>query len=419
MQKKPVQGRGAGSRERRLFRRRVISVSIISVIVLAAAAICFLLMSPSFNITNVICEGNENISNAALLETASVQSGHSIFLTSLREARVRVENLEYVSSAKLERRLPSTICIKVTEEQPCAYFSIGSQLALTDADGVVLDVVSSTLSADEIVSLKAPPEEEAEPSPTAEPEASEEPDDRIWGYDDDGDPIYKVGGGHYEFDDDGNRFFVDDSAAESAAPEQSPEATAAPQTLTDVKYDELPKTSEGTLVYPVPVVTGINLSSFKKGNKVKSGETEKLDTALSIIAALKNSNMIRQATKIDVENLSDIRVYIESRLEILFGSAEEIDYKIKFVSSVINEKLSKYEHAILDFRDSKLYVRSDDPTPLRTGSPSPSPEPSGSAEGEDPDSESESESESKSNSEDEAETLNEEGDLSHSAKSEE
>lgn len=404
MQKKLGLGKSAGARERSMFRRRVISVTVISVIVLAAATLCFLLMSPSFNITNVICEGNENISNAALLETASVQSGHNIFLTSLREAKSRVENLEYVSSAKLERRLPSTVCITVTEEQPSAYFSIGSQLALTDADGVVLDVVSSTLSAEEIVNLKIPKDEEPEPSPTAEPVASEEPDDKIWGYDDDGDPIYKVNGGHYEFDDDGNRFFVDDSAAESAAPEESPEAEAQPQTLTEIKYDELPKTSEGILIYPAPVVTGINLSSFKKGNKVKSGETEKLDTTLGIVAALKHSNMIRQTTKIDVENLSDIRIYIESRLEILFGSAEDIDYKVKFVASVINENLSKYEHAVLDFRDSKLYVRSDDPTPLRKSSPPPSAEPSDDADEEDEDSESTSEYDDDSGDESEEES---------------
>jgi len=74
-----------------------------------------------------------------------------------------------------------------------------------------------------------------------------------------------------------------------------------------------------------------------------------------------------------IRDSSDIKVYIESRLEIMFGSTDNIDYKVKFVSTVINENISKYEHAVLDFRGSKLYVRSSDSTPVRRTSPSPSP----------------------------------------------
>ncbi len=373
MPKKKATYGNAQARRRRMLIRRIISVTIISLFVLAAATVCFLLLSPSFDINRVTCEGNDNISETALLDTAAVPVGGNIFLTPLGDAKKRVENMEYVTDVKLERRLPTTICIVVTEKQPSAYFSVGQQLALTNSDGRVLEVISSPTAAEEIVSSKVIKEEEPEPSASPEKEEEESAeDDKIWGYDDDGDPIYKVNGGHYEFDEDGNRFFVDDSAA-SPSPDAEPSASPLAAEYADVKFDELPRTSDGTLIYNAPVVSGVNISSFKQGDKIKSGEEDKLSAALDIISSLENASMLSRATQIDVENLSDIKVYIESRLEIMFGNTDNIDYKVKFVSTVINENISKYEHAVLDFRGSKLYVRSSDSAPVRRTSPSPSP----------------------------------------------
>ncbi len=193
----------AKRRQRRLFVRRIISASILGIIVLAAASLCFLLMAPTFNIQNVVCEGNDNISSEALIKTAAVQTGKNIFLTGLGEAKDNVEDMEFVVDAEIKRSLPNTVRIIVTEEQPSAYFSVGSQLVLTDLSGSVIEVVLSSDDAEQIVSSKISPEE-PEPTATPEPKEETEEDDLIWGYDDDGDPIYKINGGHYEFDDDGN-----------------------------------------------------------------------------------------------------------------------------------------------------------------------------------------------------------------------
>lgn len=350
----------AKRRQRRLFIRRIISASILGIIVLAAASLCFLLMAPTFNIQNVVCEGNDNISSEALIKTAAVQPGKNIFLTGLGEAKDNVEDMEFVVGAEIKRSLPNTVRIIVTEEQPSAYFSVGSQLVLTDLSGSVIEVVLSSDDAEQIVSSKISPEE-PEPTATPEPKEETEEDDLIWGYDDDGDPIYKINGGHYEFDDDGNRYFVDDSApaSESASPESTP-AVKIPENPADIKYDELPKTDGGRIIYCAPVVYGVNLRTFEEGRRIKSDDEGKLESVLGVLNSLNNSGLLKRATKIDVENPTDVKVYIEDRLEILFGGFDDFEYKAKFVASVINENLSKYEHAILDFRDSKLYVRSAD-----------------------------------------------------------
>lgn len=374
MPKKKRTYRDAAARQRGMLIRRIISVSILCVIVITAAMLCFLFISPTFDIQNVICEGNVNTGAEAITNAAAVPVGRNIFLTGYSDAEKNVEKLDYIAKAKIERRLPDTVCIVVTEKQPSAYFSVGTQLALTGLDGTVIEVISDSADAEEIISAKIT-EDEPEPSGSPEPESTEAPDDNIWGYDDDGDPIYKVNGGHFEFDDDGNRFFVDDSAAEQ--PSASPQATAAAKRSSagELNFDELPVTSGGSIIYDAPVVYGVNIISFKQGDKIKSDDSDKLETALGILRSLSDADLLQRATKIDIENTSDIKIYVEDRLEILFGTVDEFDYKVKFVSTVINDNLSAYEHAVLDFRGSKLYVRSDDSAPMRLmSSPSPSPD---------------------------------------------
>lgn len=361
-------------RQRKAFKRRVVSTAILAVIVLAAASLCFALFAPTFDIQNVVCEGNVHINSESLVSIAAVQTGNNIFLSTFGSAKERVESLDYVAKAEVKRRLPNTVCIIVTEEQPSAYFSVGSQLALTDLSGHVIDVVMNPDEAQQIVDSKITPEPIGTPEPEPEAEENEE-DDLIWGYDDDGDPIYKINGGHYEFDEDGNRFFVDDSVP-TATPEGMPEETPAVKSsnLGEANYDELPLTSGGTIIYSAPVVYGVNIKAFEKGKKVKSDDESKLETILSALNSLSNCGLLSRTTKIDAENPTDIKLYIEDRLEIWFGSFDDFDYKITFTASVINDNLSKYEHAIMDFRDSKLYVRSTDTTsPKMLTAPSPRP----------------------------------------------
>ncbi len=365
-------------RQRKLFMRRIICAAVLGIIVIAAAVLCFMLMAPAFNVSNVVCEGNINISSEAIIETAAIQSGKNVFLTNFSSAKNRVKSMEYVTNAEIKRRLPDTVRIIVTEEQPSAYFSVGSQLVLTDLSGRVIEVVSNPSDAEQIINSKITPEEE-EPLPTVTPEteqAIDGEDDNIWGYDDDGDPIYKINGGHYEFDEDGNRFFVDDSALPSESPEHdaAPES-AAPENKAELKYDELPRTDGGRLIYNAPVIYGIDVKSFEQGRMIKSDDESKLKEIIEVINALHNFGMLKRATKIDAQNTSDVKVYIENRLEILYGSFEDFEYKTRFVSSVINENLSRYESAILDFRDSKLYVRSADTTSPNMSAPASTPIP--------------------------------------------
>lgn len=343
--------------EKARARRKLTVIFVLSVIVLAVLALCFLLMAPMFNIKNIVCVGNDKISSDSIVEASQIKTGGNIFLTSLNSPKKNVESLEYVEDCQVKRVLPDTVKFIITERQPAAYFSAGDFLMVTDTNGRVVDTVTNNDDVYQIISSKIK-EETAEPTGSPAPEEDNDiktEDDSIWGYDDDGDPIYKVNGGHYEFDNDGNRYFVDDS------PTSSPEAEEPDEPIesdTGKNFDELSRTSNGVLVYNAPIIYGVGITKYQVGHRIQSNDEDKLDNVIEAVKSLAKAGLLERTTKIDVNNINDVKFWVEDRLEVWFGTFDNFDYKVKFITSVIDSSLSKYEESILDFRDSKLYVRS-------------------------------------------------------------
>ncbi len=341
-------------------KRRILSLCCLAAAAAAVILVCVFLFAPAFDIDNIVCEGNSKTSSEAIVEASGIRQGHNIFLTSLSGKEKPITELDYIESCEISRELPGTIKITVVERHPSAYFSTGGSLAVTDMSGSVLEVVSGE-DAEDIVNAKIT-EKEPEPSGSPDPDSededeSDEPDPEstadgtIWGYDDDGDPIYRINGGHYEFDEDGNRFFVDDT------PEESPEPTADAEAEGDDADDGIERTRGGRVIYSAPVVYGVELSKYDVGKQIESSDNEKLNSVMDALRALDSAGLLERATKFDAEDINDVKFVIEDRLEVWFGSFDDFEYKAKFTATVINENLSPFERGIVDFRDSKLYVR--------------------------------------------------------------
>ncbi len=100
---------------------------------------------------------------------------------------------------------------------------------------------------------------------------------------------------------------------------------------------------------------GINIISEEEGECV-SGDDLKAKKIYECMNVLNELGMLEKTNKIDATDLSDIRIEYEKRLEIFLGSYENMEYKLKFVQKVINENISEYEKARLDYRGESLYV---------------------------------------------------------------
>jgi cell division protein FtsQ len=82
---------------------------------------------------------NHYVSPASVREIFRVDRGRSVLRIPLSERRRQIETLPWVEQASVLRALPNTIKVEITERTPIAFLRDGSDLALIDVHGVILD----------------------------------------------------------------------------------------------------------------------------------------------------------------------------------------------------------------------------------------------------------------------------------------
>ncbi|MGB9010590.1 MAG: FtsQ-type POTRA domain-containing protein, partial [Candidatus Acidiferrales bacterium] len=82
---------------------------------------------------------NHYVTPASVREIFRVDRGHSVLRIPLSERRRQIETLPWVEQASVLRALPNTIKVEIVERTPIAFLRDGSDLALIDVHGVILD----------------------------------------------------------------------------------------------------------------------------------------------------------------------------------------------------------------------------------------------------------------------------------------
>jgi cell division protein FtsQ len=106
------------------------------------SAVTYLLYSPSVMLQRadqVDIRGNRFVSADAIAEKFSGDMGRSVVRVPLNERRETLESLPWVEQASVQRVMPNLLRVEITERTPVAFLRAGSELALVDAHGVILD----------------------------------------------------------------------------------------------------------------------------------------------------------------------------------------------------------------------------------------------------------------------------------------
>jgi cell division protein FtsQ len=90
------------------------------------------------SVQDVTVVGREKAAPADLLNALAVDRGAPILAFDPHKAREALEQIPWVRQARVERRLPDTIAITITEREPMALWQQDRQMRLIDADGIVL-----------------------------------------------------------------------------------------------------------------------------------------------------------------------------------------------------------------------------------------------------------------------------------------
>ncbi len=126
------------------FYRRAFVFGVVAIGLLSAAGIAtdFLYHSPQVALLKpdqVELSGNHIVGRDAVLQQFARDRGHSVLSIPLDVRRSALEELSWVESASVQRILPNRIRVEITERTPIAFVRNGTELALIDAHGVILD----------------------------------------------------------------------------------------------------------------------------------------------------------------------------------------------------------------------------------------------------------------------------------------
>ena len=89
---------------------------------------------------NIQAAGLSQVSRADILPIFGEDIGKNIFFIHLSERRRQLEQIPWIQKATVMRILPDQIRVSVIERTPIAFVREGQQIALVDADGVVLNM---------------------------------------------------------------------------------------------------------------------------------------------------------------------------------------------------------------------------------------------------------------------------------------
>jgi len=138
------------SRRRRAIersrRRRLLVAS--GVVVVLAAALWAVFWSPLLLVREVLVVGSSHVGSREVAEVAGLDDSDNLLLVSPAGVEDKVAELPWVKRARVSRKLPGTVRVKIVERKPAVVLSLRNERWTLDAFGNVL--------ADGAVSAKLP-----------------------------------------------------------------------------------------------------------------------------------------------------------------------------------------------------------------------------------------------------------------------
>tara|TARA_Y100000588_G_scaffold342540_1_gene387401 strand:- start:2108 stop:2845 length:738 start_codon:yes stop_codon:yes gene_type:complete len=89
-------------------------------------------------VNDVLVEGRARTKKYDLLEALQVSMGVSILQLDIEKIQNRIRELDWIENARIERRLPDTLFLSITEREPTALWQKEGRLSLIDRYGTII-----------------------------------------------------------------------------------------------------------------------------------------------------------------------------------------------------------------------------------------------------------------------------------------
>lgn len=116
-----------------------------SLFVVLLVALIFFMVSPIFNVTEIIVSGNNVISTETITSLSQIEIGANIYKTSKEIIKKRIKENAYIESVEVKRKLPNKIELVVKERNTSYMLEYAGSFIYINNQGYILEVSNEKL----------------------------------------------------------------------------------------------------------------------------------------------------------------------------------------------------------------------------------------------------------------------------------
>lgn len=104
-----------------------------------------------------------------------------------------------------------------------------------------------------------------------------------------------------------------------------------------------------------PVITGMSLKKFEKGTVFTASEAKKGEFVTELLLSLKKNNLFADVKKIDISNLNNAKMTLNTETTVIVGDNSQLDYKMAYLIEVL-KNLDNLRGGEIDLSDTKNVI---------------------------------------------------------------
>lgn len=116
-----------------------------TIIIVLLVALVLFIMSPLFNVTEVIVIGNNGVPTETIISLSQIEIGGNIYKTSKEIIRKGIKENAYIESVEVRRKLPNKIELEVKERKTSYMVEYGGSYIYINNQGYILEVANEML----------------------------------------------------------------------------------------------------------------------------------------------------------------------------------------------------------------------------------------------------------------------------------
>lgn len=130
--------------KRKKLMLKILKLSILAILIIGA--VVFGMVSPIFNVTNIIVSGNSKLTTAEVISLSGIENNQNIFRISRSRIINNVKQNAYVNTVEIHKSYPGTIEIVIEERVPNFMLQFGNGYVYINNQGYMLEISNEKLT---------------------------------------------------------------------------------------------------------------------------------------------------------------------------------------------------------------------------------------------------------------------------------